>query len=78
LIRDVGEKEAMRLLQQVMENNAKILELQKQLVILQRKDAEERRREQEREWRRREYRVKCGKRKNRKEEKRKKRKILEW
>jgi len=33
----------MRLLQQVMENNAKILKLQKQLVTLQKKDAEKRR-----------------------------------
>ena len=34
LIRDVGEKEAMRLLKQVMENNVIILKLQKQLLEL--------------------------------------------
>ena len=35
LIRDVGKKEAMRLLKQVMENNIMILKLQKQLLELQ-------------------------------------------
>ena len=34
LIRDVGKKEAMRLLKQVMENNIMILKLQKQLLEL--------------------------------------------
>jgi len=34
LIRDVGEKEAMRLLKQMMENNVIILKLQKQLLEL--------------------------------------------
>ena len=53
-IRNVGE-EVMRLLQQVMENNAKILELQKQLVTLKKKDTEKRKRKHKREWRRREY-----------------------
>ena len=48
LIRDVGE-EVIRLLQQVMENNKKILNLQKQLIALQEEDVKKRRREQERE-----------------------------
>ena len=48
LIRDVGE-EVTRLLQQVMENNKKILNLQKQLIALQEEDVKKRRREQERE-----------------------------
>ena len=48
LIRDVGE-EVIRLLQQVMENNKKILNLQKQLIALQEEDVKKRRSEQERE-----------------------------
>jgi len=35
LIRDVEEKEAMRLLKQVLENNVILLKLQKQLLKLQ-------------------------------------------
>ena len=45
LIRDVGEEEVMRLLKKVVENNQKILELQKQLAVAVRMDAEKKRRE---------------------------------
>ena len=45
VIRDVGEKEAMRLLKQVVKNNQKIIELQKQLVIVVRINAERKKRE---------------------------------
>ena len=55
LIRNVEEEEAMRLLKQVVENNQTILELQKQLAIAVRIDAERRRREQNREYVRRDY-----------------------
>jgi len=34
LIRDIGEKEAMRLLKQVLENNVLLLNLQKQVLEL--------------------------------------------
>jgi len=40
LIRDVDKEEVMRLLKQVMNNNLKILELQKQLVIIERENIE--------------------------------------
>ena len=43
-IRNVSKKKAMRLLKQVMDNNLKILELQKWLVMLQKKDAKKRKR----------------------------------
>ena len=36
LIRDIEEEKAMRLLQQVMKNNKIILNLQKQLITLER------------------------------------------
>ena len=45
LIRDVEEEEVMRLLKKVVENNQKILELQKQLAVAVRMDAEKKRRE---------------------------------
>ena len=45
LIRDVGEEEVMRLLKKIVENNQKILELQKQLAVAVRMDAEKKRRE---------------------------------
>ena len=54
LIRDMGEKEAMRLLKQMLENNMMFLNLQKQLLELQVAEDQKKRREQEREWRRRE------------------------
>jgi len=49
LIRYVGEKEVMRLLKQVIENNIMLLKLQKQLLELQVAENQKRRREQERE-----------------------------
>ena len=55
LIRNVGEEEAIRLLKMIMKNNTKILEFQKTLMIIIKINEKERRREQEREWRRREY-----------------------
>ena len=54
LIRNV-EEEAMRLLKQVVENNQTILELQKQLAIAVRINAERKRREENREYVRRGY-----------------------
>ena len=55
LVRNVGEEEAIRLLKMIMKNNTKILEFQKTLMIIIKINEKERRREQEREWRRREY-----------------------
>jgi len=49
LIRYVREKEVMRLLKQVIENNIMLLKLQKQLLELQVAENQKRRREQERE-----------------------------
>ena len=43
LIRNVKEKEAMRLLQQVIKNNKIILDLQKQLVMLEKENAQKKR-----------------------------------
>ena len=65
LIRDVGEEEVMRLLKKVVENNQKILELQKQLVVV-RMNAEKKRREQEKEWLRQKYNEKWKKEEQRK------------
>ena len=48
LIRNMEEEETMRLLKQVVENNQKILELQKQLVIAVRINVERKRREKDR------------------------------
>ena len=70
LIRDMKEKEAIRLLKQVMENNIMILKLQKQLLELQKAEKQKRRREQEKEWRRRKY-DKDRRKKNKEKEKRK-------
>ena len=53
-IRDVGEKE-VRVLMQLIKNQKKIFELQKQLLIAQRKDTKKRRREKDREQVRRDY-----------------------
>ena len=56
LIRNVKEKKAMRLLQQVIKNNEIILNLQKQIIILERENTEKiRRRKQQKEWLRKEY-----------------------
>ena len=54
LIRDMREEEVMGLLKQVLENNVMLLNLQKQLLELKVAEDQKRRREQEREWRRRE------------------------
>ena len=43
LIRDMGEKEAMRLLKQVIKNNIMILKLQNQLLELQEVEKKKRR-----------------------------------
>ena len=45
LIRDMEEKEAMRLLKQVMKNNIMILKLQNQLLELQEVEKKKRRKE---------------------------------
>jgi len=45
LIRAVGMEKATRLLKQMMNNNLKILELQKQSVILQKKNMEKKKKE---------------------------------
>jgi len=42
LIRNIGKEETTRLLKTVMENNIKILELQKTLVIIIKREYEER------------------------------------
>ena len=55
LIRDVEEKEMMRLLKQIVENNQKISELQKQLAAVIRIDARKKRRDQNTEYIRRDY-----------------------
>jgi len=49
LIRDV-EEEVIRLLKQMVENSQKILELQEQLAVVVRMNAERKRREQSREY----------------------------
>ena len=53
LVKYIKEEEATRLLKQVLENNIMLLNLQKQLLKLQIAEDQERRREQEKEWRRR-------------------------
>ena len=55
LIRDVREKEVMRLLKQMIENNKMILKLQTQVLKLQEAEKRKKRRKQERKWRKREY-----------------------
>ena len=80
LIRDVGEEEVMKLLKKVVENNQKILELQKQLVVAVRMDAEKKRREQEKEWLRQKYneRWKKEEQRRRQEEKDKRKNKEKW
>ena len=55
LIRDVEEEEVMILLKQMVEDNQKILELQEQLVVVVRMDAERKGRKQNRKYIRRGY-----------------------
>jgi len=50
LIRDVREEEAMKLLEQVRKNNEMILNLQKQLMTLEKENVKKKRRKQNREW----------------------------
>ena len=72
LIRDIEEEKAMRLLQQVMKNNKIILNLQKQLITLEREM--QKRIEQTRKESRGDDNMMKGKRKkNRKEEEKDKR-----
>jgi len=47
LIRDIEEKKMIKMLKIIMENNTKILELQKTLVILIKREEEEKRRVKE-------------------------------
>ena len=54
LIRDVKEEEVVRMLKIIMENNTKILELQKTLIILIKWEEKEKKKRVEEE-RRREY-----------------------
>jgi len=54
LIRNVGEKEATRLLKQIMENNVMLLNLHRKILELQVAKDQKRRRQQEREQRGRE------------------------
>ena len=63
LIRDIEEKEVVKILKIIMENNTKILELQKTLVILIKREDENTMRD--------------GKKKNRKKERRKKKRKRE-
>ena len=51
LIRDMGEKEAMRLLKQVIKNNIMILKLQNQLLELQEVEKKKRREKRMKETR---------------------------
>ena len=53
LVKYIKEEEATRILKQMLENNIMLLNLQKQLLKLQIAEDQERRREQEKEWRRR-------------------------
>lgn len=55
LIRDVEEEEVIILLKQMVEDNQKILELQEQLVVVVRMDAERKGRKQNRKYIRRGY-----------------------
>jgi len=49
MIRKYGEEEVARLMNKIMENNAMMLKLQKQIVELQVMEAEKKRRQEERE-----------------------------
>ena len=54
-VEELIREEEVRLLKQVVENNQKILELQKQLAAAMKMNAERKRREQDREYIRRDY-----------------------
>jgi len=51
----IGEERVMELLRQITENQKKIIELQTQLVMIQKIKKEKRSREQDKKWLRREY-----------------------
>jgi len=51
----IGEERVMELLRQMTENQKKIIELQTQLVMIQKIKKEKRSREQDKKWLRREY-----------------------
>jgi len=55
MIREYGEKKAVRLMNIIIENGKKILELQKMLVMLKEKQENKIRKQENREQRRREY-----------------------
>ena len=59
MIRGYGEEETARMMNKIMENNATMLKLQKQIIELQvveeEKKKKQRRRQEEREQERREY-----------------------
>ena len=55
IIREYGEEEVVRLMNVIIEDGKKILELQKILVTLKGKEENKRRRQEDREQRRREY-----------------------
>ena len=69
LIRDIGKEEATMLLKIVMENNIKILGLQKTLMIIIKRNKQEINKKQEKELKGREY--KKDWKKNREEERKK-------
>ena len=72
LIRDIEEEKAMRLLQQVMKNNKIILNLQKQLITLER-EMQKRIEQNRKESRGDDNMMKDKRKKNRKEEEKDKR-----
>jgi len=55
MIREYGEEEAVKMVNIIIENGKKILELQKMLVMLKEKEENKKRRQENREQRRREY-----------------------
>jgi len=55
MIRKYEEEEAVKLINIIIENGKKILELQKILVMLKEKQEKQKRRQEDREQRRREY-----------------------
>ena len=70
LIGEIGKEEVTILLKTVMENNIKILGLQKTLMIIIKRNKQEINKKQEKELKRREYK-KYWKKKNREEERKK-------
>ena len=54
-VEELIREEEVRLLKQVVENNQKILELQKQLAAVMKMNAKRKKRERDREYMRRDY-----------------------